>query len=70
MLLRTILKEQSKEQSKDAYKNGDISWNTYDGTFKAYNKDGNEVKFPAEDTNYEVRVEPAENTDDNEDKTS
>ena len=37
---------------------------------KARDKEDNEVKFPAEDTNYEVRVEPVENTDDDENKTS
>ena len=46
--------------TKENYKNGDIYWNTYTGVFKAYDKDGNEVKFPTDDLSYEVKFEDVE----------
>lgn len=39
------------------YQNGDITWNTYSGVFKAFDKDGNEIKFPTEDTGYQVKLD-------------
>ena len=43
--------------TEEKYQNGDISWNTYSGVFKAFDKDGNEIKFPTEDTGYQVKLD-------------
>lgn len=45
------------KMNEEKYQNGDIYWNKYDGTFKAFDKDGNEIKFPTEDTGYQVKLD-------------
>ena len=43
--------------TEEKYKNGDITWSTYSGVFKAFDKDGNEIKFSTEDTGYQVKLD-------------
>lgn len=43
--------------TEEKYQNGDIHWNTYSGKFKMFDKDGNEIKFPTEDTGYQVKLD-------------
>ena len=46
--------------TEENYKNGDMYWNMHTGVFKAYDKDGNEVKFPTDDLSYEVKSKDVE----------
>jgi hypothetical protein len=43
--------------TEEKYKNGDITWINHLGVFKAFDKDGNEIKFPTEGTGYQVTLD-------------
>lgn len=49
--------KEDSQMTEEKYQNGDISWNTYSGVFKAFDKDGNEINFPTEDTSYQVKLD-------------